>query len=74
MIGSPLPMWVYQVEFIEMVQDFGVVDPAFINEIVALANPVTLVLMFAGTIGGAFVGAAMTKVLFKKHFQKAGLV
>ena len=40
----------------------------------ALASAPVLVAMLAGTFVAGLAGAAIARVLFKKHFEKAGLV
>lgn len=73
MIGSPLPAWVMRDSFLSQIASQGM--PAdYVSSLEALTSqPMLLVLVLAPVIGG-LIGAAVAGALFRKHFQKAGIV
>ncbi|MBQ8358109.1 MAG: MptD family putative ECF transporter S component [Clostridia bacterium] len=73
MIGSPLPIWLFKESFIAQISEQGM-SADYVASIEALSSTGMLVLMIAAPIVLAFVGAFIAKVLFKKHFVKAGIV
>jgi len=73
MAGSPLPLWLYRESFFEQISEFGM--PAdYLNQLEALASPGLLPIMLVVTFVAAILGAFLARRLFKKHFQKAGVV
>lgn len=73
MAGSPLPLWLYSNSFIAQIREFGMPD-SYINTLEQLSSMGMLILMLVATVLCAFVGALITKGLFRKHFKKAGIV
>lgn len=73
MAGSPLPIWLYKESFIAQIKDFGMPE-GYISSLEKLASPSMLVSMIVLTLAAGFVGAFLTRILFKKHFTKAGIV
>ena len=62
MCGSPLPLWVFHDSF------------DYLASLDALSTTPMLIAMFAVTIVAGLAGAYIARCLFKKHFEKAGLV
>ena len=73
MTGSPLPIWVMHDRFFEQISSQGM--PAdYIHTLETFSSPAMLIVLFVAPIIGAGIGALITKSMFKKHFQKAGIV
>ena len=73
MCGSPLPIWVFHDSFMAQISAQGM-SAEYCATLDALASAPVLVAMLAGTFVAGLAGAAIARVLFKKHFEKAGLV
>lgn len=73
MIGSPLPIWLMRDSFIAQITE-QVMPDSYIEALKAVSSPTMLVVMFVATIVCAFIGALIAKGMFKKHFEKAGIV
>jgi energy-coupling factor transport system substrate-specific component len=73
MAGSPLALWLFTAEFMQLMEDFGIAAE-FVTALTSMITPTMLIVMFACTFVGALIGAFIAKMLFKKHFSKAGLV
>lgn len=73
MTGSPLPIWLFRDKFFNQIIDQGI--PAEYIETLrdVSAAPMLLVLLLA-PIAGGLAGAFIAKLIFKKHFVKAGMV
>ena len=73
MTGSPLPIWLMRDSFLAQISEQGMpVD--YVATLEALSSPAMLIVLFAGPVVGAFLGALISKSMFKKHFRKAGIV
>lgn len=73
MTGSPLPIWVMRDSFFEQISSQGM--PAdYIHTLETFSSPAMLIVLFVAPIIGAGIGALIAKSMFKKHFQKAGIV
>lgn len=73
MVGSPLPIWLFQDEFLTQIREQGM--PAdYVSAVEALSSHTMLIVLFAAPIIGAIIGAFIAKGLFRKHFVKAGIV
>ena len=44
------------------------------NTLAALSSNVMLVVLFLAPIVGAIIGGLIARAMFRKHFEKAGLV
>ena len=73
MVGSPLPIWLMREDFLQQITEQGM--PAdHVNTLAALSSPGMLVVLFLAPIVGAVIGGLLAKAMFRKHFEKAGLV
>ena len=73
MVGSPLPIWLMRDEFLQQITEQGM--PAdYVNTLAALSSNVMLVVLFLAPIVGAIIGGFIARAMFRKHFEKAGLV
>ena len=73
MVGSPLPIWLMREDFLRQITEQGM--PAdYVNTLEALASTGMLVVLFLAPIVGAIVGGFIARAMFRKHFEKAGLV
>ena len=73
MVGSPLPIWLMREDFQQQITEQGM--PAdYVNTLAALSSPGMLVVLFLAPIVGAVIGGLLAKAMFRKHFEKAGLV
>lgn len=73
MCGSPLAVWVYRDAFLEQITSMGT-SAEYAAALDALASMPMLVAMLAATFVAGLVGALIARALFRKHFEKAGLV
>lgn len=73
MIGSPLPIWLMRESFLAQISEQGM--PAdYVQTLETLSSPVMLIVMLVAPLVGAAIGALIAKGMFKKHFEKAGVV
>ena len=73
MVGSPLPIWLMRDEFLQRITEQGM--PAdYVNTLAALSSNVMLVVLFLAPVVGAVIGGLIARAMFRKHFEKAGLV
>ena len=73
MVGCPLPIWLMREDFLQQITEQGM--PAdYVNTLAALSSPGMLVVLFLAPIVGAVIGGLLAKAMFRKHFEKAGLV
>ena len=73
MLGSPLPIWLMRDEFLQRITEQGM--PAdYVNTLAALSSNVMLVVLFLAPVVGAVIGGLIARAMFRKHFEKAGLV
>ena len=73
MTGSPLPIWIMHEKFMEQIGGQGMPD-SYINALESLSSPIMLFILFLAPVLGAILGAWISKRLFRKHFEKAGMV
>lgn len=73
MCGSPLPIWVFHDSFFAQITEQGM-SADYLASLEALTTTPVLIAMFVVTFIAALVGAFIARKLFKKHFEKAGLV
>lgn len=73
MCGSPLPIWTMRDAFFEQIQSQGM-SAEYVGTLAAITGDVMLPVMVVATFACGFVGALIARALFRKHFEKAGLV
>jgi energy-coupling factor transport system substrate-specific component len=73
MAGSPIALWLFTAEFMQLMEDFGI-PVEFVTALTSMITPTMFVIMLASTFVAGLIGAFIAKMLFKKHFSKAGLV
>ncbi len=73
MTGSPLPIWMMHDKFMAQIGGQGMPE-SYIRALEGLSSPVMLVVLFLAPVIGAILGAWISKGLFRKHFEKAGMV
>lgn len=73
MCGSPLPIWVFHDSFMAQISEQGM-GADYLASLEALSTTPMLLAMFAATFVAGLIGAYSARGLFKKHFEKAGLV
>lgn len=73
MCGSPLPIWAFRESFFAQIASQGM-SAEYISTLDAVTGMPMLFVMVIGTFVAGFIGAYVARVLFKKHFEKAGLV
>lgn len=73
MVGSPLPIWLFKESFLAQISEQGL--PAdYVAAVEALSSNWMLIVLFVAPAVGAIIGAIIARALFKKHFEKAGIV
>ena len=73
MVGSPLPIWLMRESFLAQISEQGM--PAdYVQTLEALSSSAMLIVMLVAPLVGAAIGAVIVKGMFKKHFEKAGVV
>ena len=70
---QPLPLWVFHDSFVAQIASQGM-GASYLATLETAANPTMLIAMFVVTFLAGLVGAYIAKGMFKKHFEKAGLV
>ena len=60
-------------EFLRQITEQGM--PAdYVNALAALSSNIMLVVLFLAPVVGAVIGGLIARAMFRKHFEKAGLV
>ena len=73
MVGSPLPIWLMREDFLRQITEQGM--PAdYVNTLAALSSNGMLIVLFLAPVVGAIIGGILARAMFRKHFEKAGLV
>lgn len=73
MVGSPLPIWLMREDFLWQITEQGM--PAdYVNTLAALSSNGMLIVLFLAPVVGAVIGGILARAMFRKHFEKAGLV
>lgn len=73
MVGSPLPVWIMRDDFLAQISAQGM--PAdYVTTLEAVTSPAMLIVLFAAPIFGSVIGAVIARGMFKKHFEKAGII
>lgn len=73
MVGSPLPIWLMKESFLAQISSQGMAE-SYVEALRNLSSTGMLVVLFLAPIVGAFLGALIAKGMFRKHFEKAGMV
>ena len=73
MVGSPFPIWLMREDFLRQITEQGM--PAdYVNTLAALSSNGMLIVLFLAPVVGAVIGGILARAMFRKHFEKAGLV
>ena len=73
MLCSPLPIWLMREYFLRQITEQGM--PAdYVNTLAALSSNGMLIVLFLAPVVGAIIGGILARAMFRKHFEKAGLV
>lgn len=73
MTGSPLPIWLMRDSFLAQISEQGMPE-SYISTLEAVSSPAMLVVLFVAPVVCALIGALVASAMFKKHFEKAGIV
>ena len=73
MIGSPLPIWIMRDSFLAQISQQGMPE-AYVSTLAALTSPGMIVVLVGAPIVGAILGILLAKGMFRKHFEKAGIL
>lgn len=73
MIGSPLPVWIMRDSFLAQISQQGMPE-AYVSTLAALTSPGMIVVLVGASIVGAILGILLAKGMFRKHFEKAGIL
>lgn len=73
MSGSPLPIWLTRQEFLEQISQQGMPE-TYVTALEALSSDSMLAVLFGAIFVGAGIGIFLAKALFRKHFEKAGMI
>ena len=73
MIGSPLPVWIMRDSFLAQISQQGMPE-AYVSTLAALTSPGMIVVLVGAPIVGAILGILLAKGMFRKHFEKAGIL
>ena len=72
-VRSPLPIWLMREDFLRQITEQGM--PAdYVNTLAALSSNGMLIVLFLAPVVGAVIGGILARAMFRKHFEKAGLV
>lgn len=72
MVGSPLALFVYRESFLAQIS--GTMSRKYVVAISSYITTSMLILLLVSPIVGGLLGALIAKGIFKKHFEKAGIV
>ena len=73
LIGSPLPMWLFQETYMQSIIEMGM-NPGYVNKMQTLISIPTLIGVIVTAFMGGAIGAYIGKSIFKKRFEKAGII
>ena len=65
--------WYMQDFMVEYSLSFNM-EQSWLDEMIALATPLNFIIMVLGTLICAYIGVLFAKIMFKKHFKKAGII
>ena len=72
MVGSPLALFVYRESFLAQISE--TMGQEYVETISSFITVPMLILLLVSPIIGGLLGAFIAKGLFKKHFERAGIV
>lgn len=72
MVGSPLALFVYRESFLAQISE--TMGQEYVEIISSFITVPMLILLLVSPIIGGLLGAFIAKGLFKKHFERAGIV
>ena len=72
MVGSPLALFVYRESFLAQISE--TMSGKYVVAISSYITTSMLILLLVSPIVGGLLGALIAKGIFKKHFEKAGIV
>lgn len=72
MVGSPLALFVYRESFLAQISE--TMSRKYVVAISSYITTPMLILLLASPIVGGLLGVLIAKGIFKKHFEKAGIV
>ena len=72
MVGSPLALFVYRESFLAQISE--TMSRKYVVAISSYITTSMLILLLVSPIVGGLLGALIAKRMFKKHFEKAGIV
>ena len=72
MVGSPLALFVYRESFLAQISE--TMSRKYVAAISSYITTPMLILLLISPIAGGFLGVLIAKGIFKKHFEKAGIV
>ena len=72
MVGSPLAVFVYRESFLAQISE--TMSRKYVVAISSYITTPMLILLLVSPIVGGLLGALIAKGIFKKHFEKAGIV
>ncbi len=72
MVGSPLALFVYRESFLAQISE--TMSRKYVVAISSYITTPMLILLLVSPIVGGLLGALIAKGIFKKHFEKAGIV
>ena len=72
-IGSPLPVWIMRDSFLAQISQQGMPE-AYVSTLAALTSPGMIVVLVGTPIVGAILGILLARGMFRKHFEKAGIL
>lgn len=73
LIGSPLPMWLFQESYMKSIIEMGM-SPDYVRQMQQLISVPTLLGVIVTAILGGVIGALIGKKIFKKRFERAGII
>ena len=73
LIGSPPPVWLMRDSFLAQISQQGMPE-AYVSTLAALTSPGMIVVLVGAPIVGAILGILLAKGMFRKHFEKAGIL
>lgn len=72
-LGSPLPIWLFHDAFAAHIAQAGM--PAeYVAQLASVSDPIWMAACIGATVVCACLGSLLTRALFRKHFERAGLV
>ena len=72
MVGSPLALFVYRESFLAQISE--TMSRKYVVAISSYITTSMLILLLVSPLVGGLLGALIAKGIFKKHFEKAGIV